>query len=348
MSARYDRYIDNFDIAKKEGYVSKVADLIKGIKSFAPGCEKSDYAFDIHLREKSQIMIYHGGTCLLTFDLSKIKDGTIRFTSKSYGESNDDERKACVQPFQALKEISDVHDADLLIDKVCRFLKKAITTVKPKFYLNNTSEGYWSSKLSIDYGRNWTPDNEWLIIDREAVIGFNSTDKKIASEVKGEFYSAIKQEVGRIKQNPDFSGWADVSKSFGDELDCLAIGRDGQILCIELKHGDNTSGIYWGPLQAKVYQMAFEEKMAELSKSIIEMVLQKIELGMLPPEALERIPVGGFRVVKGILAVADAEGNLDSKCWQRANDVNCKLSYPVSMVRSFTKSGNLKWESFSL
>lgn len=348
MSARYDRYIHNYDIAKKAGYISKVAELIDEIKNLKPACEKPEYAYDIHLREKSEIMVYHGGTCLLTIDLSKIKDGTIRFTSKSYGENNDDERKACVPPFQALKEISNVHDADLLIDKVCSFLRVAATTVKPKFFFNNASEGYWSSKLSIDYGRNWTPGNDWLIIDREAVIGFNSTDKKIASEVKKEFYSAIKQEVGSIKQNSDFSGWADVSKSFGDELDCLAIGRDGQLLCIELKHGDNTSGIYWGPLQAKVYQKAFEEKMAELSEPIIKMVLQKIELGLLPPEAHERIPVGGFNAVRGILAVADAEGNLNSKCWRRANDVNCKLSHPVSMVRSFTKTGNLEWESFQL
>ena len=346
MSARYDRYIQNYDIAKKAGYISKVAELIKEIRNLKPVCEKPEYAYDIHLREKSEIMVYHGGTCLLTIDLSRIKDGSIRFTSKSYGENNDNERKACVPSFKALKEICDVHNTCLLIEKVCSFLKVAITTVKPKFYLNNTSEGYWSSKLSIDYGRNWTPDNEWLIIDREAVIGFNSIDKKIASEVKEEFYSAIKQEVGRIKQYPDFSGWADVSKSFGDELDCLAIGRDGQLLCIELKHGDNTSGIYWGPLQAKVYQKAFEEKIAELSKSIIEMVQQRIELGLLPPEAHERIPVGGFKAVRGILAVADAADNLNSKCWQRANDVNCKLSQPVSMVRSFTKAGNLDWESF--
>lgn len=346
MSARYDRYIHNYDIAKKAGYISKVAELINEIKNLKPACEKPEYAYDIHLREKSEIMVYHGGTCLLTIDLSRIKDGTIRFTSKSYGENNDDERKACVPLFQALKEIKDVHNADLLTDKVCSFLRVAITTVKPKFYLNNASEGYWSSKLSIDYGRNWTPDNEWLIIDREAVIGFNSSEEKIASKVKEEFYSAIKQEVRSIKRKPEFSGWADISKSFGDELDCLAIGRDGQLLCIELKHGDNSSGIYWGPLQATVYQKAFEEKIAETSKSIIKMVLQKIELGLLPPEALERIPSSGFKVVKGILAVADAKGNSGSKCWQRANEVNRKLTPPVSMVRSFTEAGNLEWENF--
>ena len=32
MSARYDRYIGNYDIAKKAGFISKVAELIDTIK----------------------------------------------------------------------------------------------------------------------------------------------------------------------------------------------------------------------------------------------------------------------------------------------------------------------------
>lgn len=356
MSARYDRYIGNYDIAKKAGFISKVAKLIDTIKKLKPACKDPEYAYDIHLREKSEIMVYHGGTCLLVINLSRLNNGEISFKSKSYEkERNMPEGKKCpelfkgkecAEAFALLKSVSNVKDMELIIDRVSSFLGYAVSTVSDKFYHNNHSEGYWSSKLSIDYGRNWTQDDEWLIIDREAVIGFNAADGKIASKLKEDFYSAIKQEIESIKQNPDFSGWGDLTKSFGDELDFLAIGRDGQLLCIELKHGNNTSGIYWGPLQATVYQKAFEEKVAEMSKSIIKMVQQKIELGLLPPEAYERIPADGFKVVKGILAVADASGNLKSECWKRATDVNSKLLPPVLMVRSITKAGNLEWKSF--
>jgi hypothetical protein len=356
MSARYDRYIDNYDIAKEAGFISKVAELIDAIKKLKPACKNPEYAYDIHLREKSEIMVYHGGTCLLIINLSRLKDGKISFKSKSYEKERDMPKgkknpesfkgKECAEAFTLLKSVSNVKDMELIIDRVRIFLDYAVSTVSDKFYRNNHSEGYWSSKLSIDYGRNSAPDDKWLIIDREAVIGFNAADGKIASKLKEEFYSAIKQDVESIKKNPKFSGWADLSKSFGDELDFLAIGRDGQLLCIELKHGDNTSGIYWGPLQAKVYQKAFEKKIADLSSKITEMVRQKVALGLLPPETSERIPADGFKVVKGILAVSDAKRKSDSKCWQRANEVNSKLSSPVLMVRSFTGVGKLEWENF--
>jgi len=347
MPARYDRFIDNYDIAKKGGFISKVAEIIDAIKKMKPACKAPEYAYDIHLREKSEIMVYHGGTCLLVINLSRLKDGEISFKSKSYEQERDKPKgKECAESFALLKSVSNVKDIQLIIERIITFLSFAVSTVSDKFYDNKNSEGYWSSKFSIDYGRNWTSDNDWLIIDREAVIGFNSTKGKKASEEKADFYNTLKQEVENIKRNPEFSEWADISKSFGDELDFLAIGQDGQLLCIELKHGNNTSGIYWGPLQAKVYQKAFEEKIEELSPLIINMVQQKIELGLLPPEARERIPAAGFKSVVGILAVADAAEKSNSRCWQRANLVNGKLLRPVLMMRSTTNAGKLEWENF--
>ncbi|MDD2899820.1 MAG: hypothetical protein PHI31_14040 [Desulfuromonadaceae bacterium] len=356
MSARYDRFIENYDFTKNGDTTAKIAKLVDAIKKLRPACKDPEYAYDIHLREKSEIMVYHGGTCLLVINLSRLSNGQISFKSKSYEKERDKPKdkkcpelfkgKECVEAFALLKTVRNVENMELIIERVSKFLNYAVSTVSDKFYHNNHSEGYWSSKLSIDYGRNWTPDDEWLIIDREAVIGFNQTIEKKASEEKTEFYNAIKQVVESTKKNQKFSAWGDLSKSFGDELDFLAIGREGQLLCIELKHGNNTSGIYWGPLQATVYQEAFEKKISEISKSILVMVQQKIELGLLPPAACERIPADGFKVVKGILAVADTSDNLKSECWQRAYMVNGLLERPVSMVRSLTKSGNMGWKSF--
>lgn len=312
-----------------------ISKLLKAIANYRPeGVRTPKYALDIHLRERSQIMIYHGGTRLLTIDLARISDGIIRFASKSYGQSKEDKRKACVAAFAALEQNQNIHEIDTLIGKVLTFLATAIATVRGNFYASETSEGYWANRLSIEYGRNWTPDKEWLIIDREAVIGDQPTN-----------VDEFKRKVEQIKQDSDFRGWSDVAKKFGDELDFLAIGPNNQLICIELKHGDNASGICWGPLQTAVYRKAFEYSLPELSQSIVAMARQKIALGLLPKSAEERIPTEGFKAVEGVLAVADSDNYLDRKCWQRAGEVNRKLfekfSSPVSMKRQLGT-----WESF--
>jgi len=106
--------------------------------------------------------------------------------------------------------------------------------------------------MSIDYGRNWQPGMEWIIIDREAVLGFDD------EPAKSSFYKMFKRTVQSVKnslQLNDEKTWGKHTASdlnqgesdycdFGDELDFLAIGPNKQLVCIELKHGSYTSGIY--------------------------------------------------------------------------------------------------------
>ncbi|UPU37819.1 hypothetical protein M1B72_08960 [Geomonas paludis] len=335
----------DFDAAKRAGYISCVAELIAGVKNLGSPCHCPEYAFDIHLRERNQLMIYHGGTCLLTMDLSRLLEGKIGFISKSYGRAGGQARsKGCAEAFSSLEGTHDLKDARSISRFMNRFLCEALVTVNGKYYVDATSgknsEGFWSSRLSIEYGRNWRPIHDWFIVDREAVIGFEG------AEQKRQYYALFKAEVAKVKQDPGFARWAAGTNEFGDELDFLAIGPDRELLCIELKHGCNASGIYWGPLQATVYARAYQGKLPELSGAIATMVTQKIELGLLPPEAQARIPAQGFTRVQGILAVADADPYLKSACWRRAHQVNDKLSPPVAMVRSTSDGSTLRWLEF--
>ncbi|MCE1227725.1 MAG: hypothetical protein LWW87_14775 [Geobacteraceae bacterium] len=307
---------------------------------------KCEYAIDIHLRENSEIMVYHGGTCLLTIGVSGIEQNKISFRSKSYGMKD-----GCTSEFNLLNAVTTLDDVDATAIKVCAFLSKVISTknLVHDRYFKNMKEGYWSNRLSIAYGRNWKPENEWLIIDRESVLGFDNVDDK------NNFFTKYKDAVQSIKNMLQQSAprvWGRPNEKtddydFGDELDFLAIGPKNQLVCIELKHGTYTSGIYWGPLQAAVYREVFSSQLDRISTDIITMVRQRVELGLLPKLALERLPDNRFACVEGVLAVADYESSKNSSCWGKAIKVNDELGKVQRAVKMVRSNGDMLWEDSS-
>lgn len=308
--------------------------------------DETEYAFDIHFRENSELMVYHGGTCLLTIGFSGIEQNKISFRSKSYGMKD-----GCASEFNLLKAVTTLDDVDAAANKVCAFLSKVIRTnnLVNDRYFGNLKEGYWSNRLSIALGRNWQPESEWLIIDRESVLGFdNSKNKK-------RFFTAYKDSVQSVKnklQQSDPRVWGRPNEKsddhdFGDELDFLAIGPNKQLVCIELKHGTYTSGIYWGPLQAAVYRGVFSSQLDGISTDIIKMVRQRVELGLLPKLALERLPESGFECVEGVLAVTDYQSSKNSSCWGKAINVNDELSKTHKAVKMVRSDDGMLWEDSS-
>lgn len=339
MEVRYNRVLSEVQLTKIEH--SKIPVLLRMIADIkVKNCRTPEYAFDIHIREKSELMVYHGGTCLLIINFSGVKGqdlDTVLFKSPSYGKG-----KGCDNEFNLFKGQRKIDDINQLAPYICDFLTKIVATprtVHTKFY-SNMKEGYWSSRLSIDYGRNWRPGMDWLIIDREAVLGFK----------KDSFYQ-YKLEAQKIKkmlQTKDPKKWgtpnpdeSDSMCDFGDELDFLAIGPEKQLQCIELKHASYTSGIYWGPLQTSVYLKEYSNVVNNISENIKELVRQKIRLGLLPPEAEKLLPEGCFNQVEGILAIADADKKLKSTCWRKAIEVNEELDTPVKILRA--NSDGMKW-----
>jgi hypothetical protein len=346
MKAQFDRCFDDstMDAIKRYG----LKDLVTAIQELSPDCENSQYAFDVQIRRKSELMVYHGGTCLLTIGLRSIKSGKISFHSKYYGAKgkvlNNNE---CADVFEKLKKINNIEDMSTIIKLVSDFLFAAERIVDKQKYFNGTCELFWSSRLSIDYGRNWEPNDQWLIIDRESVLGFEDIIpdpemKKTKIAIYTDDYAeAVKSEL-HIKHTDHT--WAKSSKPFGRELDFLAIDKNHNLVCIELKIGSNDKGISWGPLQTAVYHKAFTKALPQISENIIKLINQKIDLGILKNEAKDRLPPVGFKSVEGVLAVTSPNESVSKEYWERAFKVNSKLKPKMQILIIPEGNEKLEWK----
>ena len=76
-----------------------------------------------------------------------------------------------------------------------------------------------------------------------------------------------------------------VRKAMGDELDVLAIDRDGRLLCIEAKPAEETAGIAWSCAQVALYSELFSRWVADdpaaAAAALSAMAGQRAALGML-------------------------------------------------------------------
>lgn len=220
---------------------------------------------------KQWISVYRGLSRVLTIsstaNSNKIKlDGANAFkelNKKLYGQ----------------KEFSDnfYKDLDWLVKSV---------SAKEKFdrYYNNRKEGYFQNELSRKYGICGDPEDNFAIIDKEAVIGHENIQEK--NDIYGRIRSEYKDyQKGLSQFNAKRFGKNLDKKPIGNEVDFLALDRDGNLLLIEYKHGTNTSGIYLSPLQIGMYYDLFSMfPRKELEKSAHQMIEQKKRIGLINPK----------------------------------------------------------------
>jgi hypothetical protein len=267
------------------------------------------FALDVQLRERNKIMYYHGTSRVLTVQLRMGSSGVEAraHAAEAYGK-----RPECQQQYQTLMQRWVVGDANAFRAAFLAYLPNAISAADPSHY-GNQQEGYWQNRLCVRYGKQWTSKDEWLIIDRECVVGCNNAAEK------ANFYERIAKAYQDVKdrlQTSDTDLWGPPDgKAFGDELDMLAINRSGELVAIELKYGKNTSGIYWGPLQVGVYHDAYEATLGSIRGAIRNLVQQKIALGVLPQEACGLLDASSLMRVEPVLAIAEPKDR--SECWHR-------------------------------
>jgi hypothetical protein len=176
--------------------------------------------------------------------------------------------KSISKDFQKeLEEILDLINSDRTLDR----------------YYNNKKEGYYQTALSRKYGLSGSPTDDFVIIDKEAVVGY--LDKKEKAKLFGPFqqkYKIMQRDISDF--NSEKFGQNLEKKAVGNELDFLAMDKEGNILLIEYKHGTNTSGIYLSPLQIGLYYDIFTGlPKKELSKAVFEMLAQKQKIGLINP-----------------------------------------------------------------
>ncbi len=150
-------------------------------------------------------------------------------------------------------------------------------------YYNNKKEGYYQNILSRKYGILGNDNDDFVIIDKEAIISYKNQEEK--NNYFGKAQQRYKQLQGKISdKNPTRFGKDLENKSIGNELDFLALDQAGNILLIEYKHGTNTSGIYLSPLQIGLYYDIFEGySKKKLEEAVFEMLKQKQEIGLINP-----------------------------------------------------------------
>jgi hypothetical protein len=151
-------------------------------------------------------------------------------------------------------------------------------------YYKNKKEGYYQNILSRKYGICGCADTDFVIIDKEAVIGYLNQKEK--SGLMGSIQQKYKQLQKEISlYNPLRYGKDLGKKPIGNELDFLALDKEGNILLIEYKHGTNTSGIYLSPLQIGMYYDIFTNfPKKDLESAIFEMLAQKQKIGLINPD----------------------------------------------------------------
>ena len=318
MGARYDRALtcETRVRALKRG--GKFGFLLHDLPAYGD----DPYAFDVQLREKNKIMYYHGTTRLLVLQLSETSSDVFLTASASprYGEYEES-----ASAYEKMMRPWSESEASELRSAFSEYLLQSAQASLPRYYGKDDQdkrkhEGYWQNRLCVRFGPDCQPDDDWVVIDRECVLGFD--DKK----EKDEFYSTIRRRNEVIRESlqsadPALWGMSNEEKAkrggrrvhFGDELDILALSQEGELLAIELKHGGNAKGIYWGPLQAALYSTAFRGRLPEVSAGIRDLIKQKVELGLLPSHALDRLPPADLTHVAPVLAVAEVKPK--SRCW---------------------------------
>jgi len=164
-------------------------------------------------------------------------------------------------------------------------LVKAVSN-DPKFdrYYNNKKEGYFQNELSRNFGICGKLNEDFVIIDKEAVIGYENMHEKC--ELNRRIHNRYKILQRDVSQKDAKRYGKDLDKkAIGNELDFLALDKWGNLLLIEYKHGTNTSGIYLSPLQIGMYFELFNQfPRVELEKSVFEMLEQKMEIGLINPK----------------------------------------------------------------
>jgi len=339
MGARYSRALTDESFLNKLVPGGPLAFLVQGIEGLVPG---DPYPLDIQLREDNDIMYYHGTTCLLTLSF-RVQHGTVMIKPSAHDTYSGPTSK-CRPAFLELKR----HCADKphkVHGAFCNYLAEAIHKANSRFY-KNRKEGWWQNRLCIRFGRDFLPDDDWLVIDRECVIGFgNRKEKRTVYDPLLKKYECVRDRLqqddpkrwGRSNQEKERKGQR--SEYFGNELDILAIDRYGNLLAMELKHGGNAKGIYWGPLQVSAYRDAFSSYLPVISDGIRALVKQKIKLGLLPRHAWDRLCGGGLRRVTSVLSVGDPKEA--SSCWGKMNEVLQVAGLAIQITEVNVHSGGV-------
>ncbi|NMD01369.1 MAG: hypothetical protein GYA62_16835 [Bacteroidales bacterium] len=217
------------------------------------------------------ISVYRGLAKILTIKLNKNNSNSVSIDA-------DQTYKNLWPNLYGTKNVNVNFQND--IKQLINIIKNTSTLNK---YYDNQKEGFYQNELSRMFGICGKPNTDFVIIDKEVVIDYsNHAEKDILFGNLQQKYKQLQSEISDL--NPKRYGKDLGEKAIGNELDFLALDKEGNILLIELKHGENTQGIYLSPLQIGLYYEIFTRyPRKDLECAVFEMLEQKQKIGLINP-----------------------------------------------------------------
>ncbi|MFH1621625.1 MAG: hypothetical protein ABIA97_00690 [Candidatus Omnitrophota bacterium] len=266
----YDRKLE------KLSYLIEKGGPLRWLFDYVKDNEELDFLVGKN-RQKEWISVYRGLSRILTI-LPCREAGKIRFDA------------ADAYKFLSAMEHIDIFGkkevSNLTVGKLKNLLEIVKNNQKFNRYYQNKKEGYYQTILSRRYGIFGNPNDDFVLIDKETVIGYESEKEKVIEY--SPFQALYKKLLNVISAKDSERFGSNLSKkAIGNEVDFLALDKDGNLLIIEYKHGTNTSGIYLSPIQIGLYYDLFNDfyvkKSELLNDSIFSMLEQKQKIGLINP-----------------------------------------------------------------
>ena len=141
-------------------------------------------------------------------------------------------------------------------------------------------EGFYQNLIGRRYTFNTKAKDDFIIIDKEMVVGFKDEVTKTAWN--NDIISNIEELISILRR--DYKGRLpqDIHSKFG-EFDFLAMKWNGDIIIMELKQ-DDPQKTYLSPIQVRFYYEQFHKLLKEnkdISDNIMKMVQQKVDMGII-------------------------------------------------------------------
>ncbi len=208
-------------------------------------CRVAGLPLDLQLREKDQVMLYCGLTCLL---VAKPRGDEVVVTAhRTY------RAQACGRGlFRRWRQGEGAFPAALA------------------GYLAGVEVGARHTGKEGAVQSAWLQTRTpWLSLDREAVIGGGLTRSQ-----------AVDDATATIRTKHPKWAKLDPPKA-ANELDQLGIAPDGALVLNELKHG-SANTVYYAPLQALRYATEWADAVGPLLPELQALADAKVDLGLLP------------------------------------------------------------------
>ena len=141
-------------------------------------------------------------------------------------------------------------------------------------------EGFYQNLIGRRYTFNTKAEDDFIIIDKEMVVGFKDEATKTAWN--DDIISNIKDLILDLKKDYNGSLPQDIHSKYG-EFDFLAMTWDGDIIIMELKQDDSLKTSL-SPIQVRFYDEQFHKLLKEnkdISDNIMKMVQQKVDMGII-------------------------------------------------------------------